>query len=168
MPFNSSRPCRTCRNGPEHVLTYIDSTQLNCESNKSATTSVTHVTLDFPIEKVQGARGCSTNFWRHVWRGRQYWREEAVDGDGFSGLQTVASFATALFRFPQWWVDDGVYFGNGVGRKSALLGVFANDLLMGRIADAVDLVAGNELFTHWISGPRLRRTSHDVWEMACN
>ena len=44
MPFHGSRRNFNRRNGPEHVLTYLDSIRLRCESNKSATTFVTHVT----------------------------------------------------------------------------------------------------------------------------
>jgi hypothetical protein len=44
LPFHNARRNRTSR-VPVNLLTYIDSTRLDCESNKSATTSVTRVTF---------------------------------------------------------------------------------------------------------------------------
>src|SRR5579863_5781730 len=40
-------------------------------------------------------------------------------------------------------IDNAFYFRDRIGRETALPGVFANDLLVGCVVDAVDLVAGD-------------------------
>jgi hypothetical protein len=42
--------------------------------------------------------------------------------------------------FSRRWIDDRVYFGNAVGRKTSLPGVFADHLLIGSHIDAVQLI----------------------------
>jgi hypothetical protein len=49
----------------------------------------------------------------------------------------------AWLGFSGSWIDDGFYFGDGIGRESALGGMFADELLIGSDIDTVDFVAGD-------------------------